>query len=100
VPVVIYSLLRLGLLAAAVGALWLVGLRDWLLVLVAIVVALLLSYALLRPQRDAAARWLAERAERRREPSRFAAGVAQDAAEEDAEADRLRGEDAGPPREG
>lgn len=65
VPLVTYSLTRLGLLVAAGIALYLVGMRDWLLVLVAAVVAFALSYVLLQGQRDAAARWLAEREEHR-----------------------------------
>ena len=56
-----YSLLRLALFAAALLVLWLVGMGGWLLVLVAVVVAFALSYVLLGRQRDAAARWLADR---------------------------------------
>ena len=60
VPVITYSLLRLGLFGAALVVLWLVGMGGWLLVLVAVVIAFALSYVLLGRQRDAAARWLAE----------------------------------------
>ncbi|WP_407319058.1 DUF4229 domain-containing protein [Isoptericola halotolerans] len=65
-PLVIYTLLRLLLFAVALGGGYLVGLRSWLLVLVAVVVAFAVSYLVLPKQKDAAARWLAERAERRR----------------------------------
>lgn len=62
----IYTVLRLLLFAAALGVGYLVGLRSWLLLLVAVVVAFAVSYLVLAKQKDAAARWLAERAERRR----------------------------------
>ena len=38
-PVIIYSVLRLGLFAAALVGLWLAGMGGWLLVLVAALVA-------------------------------------------------------------
>lgn len=84
---VVYSLLRLGLLAAALVALWAVGLGGWLLVVVAAVVAWALSYVLLGGPRDRAALWVAERARARRSGPRFTPGVESDAAAEDAEAD-------------
>ncbi|MCK0118892.1 DUF4229 domain-containing protein [Isoptericola sp. S6320L] len=65
-PLVTYTVLRLLVFAAALGAGYLVGLRSWLLLLVGIVVAFAVSYILLAKQKDAAARWMAERAERRR----------------------------------
>lgn len=65
-PVAVFTLLRLGLLVLAAVVLYAVGFRSWLLVLLATVVALALSYLLLTRQRDAAARYLADRAERRR----------------------------------
>lgn len=61
-----YTVLRLLLFAAVVGVGYLVGLRGWLLLLVGIVVAFAVSYLVLAKQKDAAARWIAERAERRR----------------------------------
>ncbi|WP_041294752.1 DUF4229 domain-containing protein [Isoptericola variabilis] len=64
-PLLVYTLLRLALFAAALAAGYLVGLRSWLLLLVALVVAFAVSYLALRRQRDAAALWLAQRAERR-----------------------------------
>ena len=54
-PVIIYSVLRLGLFLAALVGLWLAGMGGWLLVLVAAVVAWAVSYAVLGRQRDAAA---------------------------------------------
>ncbi|WP_233405212.1 DUF4229 domain-containing protein [Actinotalea solisilvae] len=82
----VYSLLRLGLLAVALVALWAVGLGGWLLVVVAAVVAWALSYVLLGGPRDRAALWVAERAQARRSGPRFTPGVESDAAAEDAEA--------------
>ena len=83
-PVVLYSLYRLLLLAACVGLLSLAGFRGWLLLLVAVVIALLASPVLLRGPRDLAAIYLAERADARRE----AAGKpSRDEADEDAEAE-------------
>ncbi|PFG42107.1 uncharacterized protein DUF4229 [Isoptericola jiangsuensis] len=60
-----YSVLRLLILAAALGLAWTVGLRGWLLALVAVVVAFAVSYLALPRQRDAATAWMAQRAERR-----------------------------------
>lgn len=88
-PVIIYSVLRLGLFALALAGLWLAGMGGWLLVVVAAVVAWALSYAMLGRRRDAAARWLAERRGAAR--PRFAPGVEADAAAEDAAADRAAG---------
>lgn len=65
-PFVVYSVLRIALLFACLGILWWVGLRSWLVVVVATFLAWGLSYVLLSGPRDAAARQLAERAERRR----------------------------------
>ncbi|WP_421743478.1 DUF4229 domain-containing protein [Cellulomonas sp.] len=65
-PFVVYSVLRLALFGACLGLLWWAGLRSWLVVIVAAFLAWGLSYVLLSGPRDAAARQLAERAERRR----------------------------------
>ncbi|WP_336721510.1 DUF4229 domain-containing protein [Cellulosimicrobium cellulans] len=87
-PVVVYSVLRLLLFAAALGVLWFAGLRGWLLVLVAAVVALMLSYLTLRKPREAASRYLAARAEHRaRTGERFSREIEDDAAAEDAALD-------------
>lgn len=61
----LYSLLRLAVLAAALGLGYLLGLRSWLLVLVAVVLSAAASYLLLRRSRDAAVRVLAAGAGRR-----------------------------------
>lgn len=60
-PFIIYSVLRLALIVAVGFVLYLVGMRGWLLGVVAIVVALLVSYLALRRQREAAALYLATR---------------------------------------
>lgn len=98
---VVYSLLRLALLVAALAVGWAVGLRGWLLVVVATVVAWAVSYLALHRQRTAAALWLAERAERRRRGARrISAEVDSDALAEDAEADHAgRGPGARPASE-
>lgn len=88
VPVVTYSLLRLGVFVLALIGLLLAGMGGWLLVVVAAVVAAALSYVLFGRQRVAAAQWLADR----RAPGapRFSRAVEEDAEAEDAIADRLR----------
>lgn len=86
-----FSVLRLGLIVAAGGLLYLVGARGWLLVLLATVVAVPLSYLVLRRQRDGAAQWLAARAERRRAERALLAG---DEDDEDAEVANLTAADA------
>ncbi len=65
-PFVVYSLLRLALFGVCLGLLWWAGLRSWLVAIVAAFLAWGLSYVLLSGPRDAAARQLAEQAERRR----------------------------------
>lgn len=92
-PLIVYSALRLGLFALALVGLWAVGMRDWLLVLVAAVVAWALSYVLLAGPRDAAALWLSQRVEGR--SARFSPGVEADAAAEDAEAEAEGGRSRG-----
>jgi uncharacterized oligopeptide transporter (OPT) family protein len=64
-----YTVWRILLFVAALGAGYLLGLRSWLLVLVAAVVAFAVSYLALSRPRDAAARWLAEREQRRKDGS-------------------------------
>lgn len=90
-PVVTYSLLRLGVFALALVGLWFAGMGSWLLVVVAAVVAAALSYVLFGRQRAAAAQWIADR----RGPGapRFSRAVEADAAAEDAIADRLHAEE-------
>ena len=84
-PVISYSVARLGLFALALVGLWLAGMGGWLLVLVAALVAWAVSYALLGARRDAAALWIAGR--RGAERPRFGAAVEADAAAEDAAAE-------------
>ncbi len=84
-PFLVYSLLRLGLFFAALVVGYVVGLRSWLLVLVALVVAFAVSYLALARQRDAAALWLARRSERRK--AARTERVDEDAAYEDAVVD-------------
>lgn len=83
----IYSLLRLALFGAALGLLYAAGLRGWLLPIVAVVVALALSYLTLRKPRDAAALWMAARAERRTAERAVLPRTDADAAHEDAQFD-------------
>jgi hypothetical protein len=92
VPVVTYSLLRLGLFAAALLGLWLAGMGGWLLVVVATVVAWALSYIVLRRFQLRADRWIAERRASGR--PRFSTDVEADAAAEDAAAEDAAAEDA------
>ena len=86
-PLVTYSLLRLGLFALALVGLWLAGMGSWLLVVVAALVAWALSYVLLGRWRTAAATWRAERAAARGTGPRFSDRVTAEAEAEDAEAD-------------
>lgn len=93
-PVVLYSLYRLLLLAVAVVLLDLAGFESWLLLVLAVVVALLASQVLLRGPRDAAAVYLAQRAERRRAQRTV---LEEDADAEDAESDAARRPDGDAP---
>lgn len=86
VPFLVYGLLRLGLFLALLVLGYVVGLRSWLLVLVALVVAFAVSYLALAKQRDAAATWMAERAQRRKAAK--AERVDEDAAYEDSVVDQ------------
>jgi hypothetical protein len=89
---VIYTLLRLALFGAALGLLYVAGLRGWLLPIVAVVVALAVSYLTLNKPRDAATRWMAGRAARRTAERAASPKVDADAAHEDAHVDEeLRG---------
>lgn len=97
VPLVIYSALRLGLLAGCFALGYWAGLRTWLLLAVAVFAAWGLSYVLLAGPRDAAAVWVAERVERRRRGERhFPGGADDDAALEDALDERARAAEATP----
>ena len=66
-PFLRYSALRLLILLASLGLLWLVGMRGWWWLLMSVIIAAPISYLVLRPQRDAAVGTLAARAERAKE---------------------------------
>jgi hypothetical protein len=83
----IYTLLRLALFGVAFGLLYAAGMRGWLLPIVAVVVALAVSYLTLSRPRDAATRWMAGRAERRAAERAATPKVDADAAHEDAQVD-------------
>lgn len=85
-----YSVARLALLAACAVGLWLVGLHPVAAVVAGALVAWGVSYVVLSRPRDAAARYLAARAGRRRrgETTGLAARIRDDAAAEDAAAAR------------
>ncbi|MEP7763514.1 DUF4229 domain-containing protein [Sanguibacter sp. 25GB23B1] len=84
-----YSVLRLALLAVIAVALYAAGLRGLPLIVVAPVVALMVSYVVLGGPREAAAVELAERRTRRAAGGeRFSRGIEDDAAAEDATIDR------------
>lgn len=93
-PIVTYSILRLGLFAACLGALFWAGLGGWLLVVVAAVAAWGVSYVVLAGPRDAAAVALAGRAAKRASGHRFSAAAEADAAHEDAVVDAATDTDA------
>ena len=63
-PFLRYSALRLLILLASLGLLWLLGMRGWWWLLMSVVIAAPISYLVLRPQRDAAVTTLAARSER------------------------------------
>jgi hypothetical protein len=86
---VTYTVLRLALFAAALGLAYAVGVRGWLLAVVALVVSFAVSYLALPKQKDAAAAWLASRSERRATErtstkESLDSRIAEDAAAEDA----------------
>ena len=84
-PIVTYSVLRLGLFAACLGLLFWAGLGGWLVVVVAAFAAWGISYVVLAGPRDRAALFLAARAARRAASGqRFSLAAEADAAHEDA----------------
>lgn len=82
-----YTVLRLALLLAVVAALYAIGARGALLLLMALLISAALSFILLRRPRDEVAQRIAQRAEGRID-SRLARKAAEDNAAEDADADR------------
>ena len=84
-PLVVYTLWRVLIFVVLLPVLWLVGARDVLWLLLAVLLTFLISIVALRPQRDRASAWLAERAAARKR--RRAEGTDDpDAEAEDAEA--------------
>lgn len=91
----VYTLLRVLLVLAAAGLLYLLGMRSWLLWVTAVVVGALLSYLFLRPPGRAAAGVLAEYSPVRAERPVFSPAVEADAAYEDALVDDAEASAAG-----
>jgi Protein of unknown function (DUF4229) len=96
-PLLKFTVLRLALFVAALAALALLGARGWLLLLLAAVVSLALSYVLLRGPREELASSLAQRVgggatPRSRRTGRRAAAD-RDAAVEDAAVEDAAGVD-------
>jgi ABC-type siderophore export system fused ATPase/permease subunit len=93
VPLLLYTLYRVLVFAAAFGLLFWAGANPFLAVALAAVIAFAVSYLFLRGPRDAAASWLAARAERRsRRGERFSREAEADAAFEDAVVDADEGD--------
>lgn len=93
-PVAVYSALRVGLFLAVLLVLRVLGVGGVVSLLVAVVVAMLLSFLVLRRQRDAVTRALMARQQgreadpsRRRRPT-LRERLAEDAAAEDAASER------------
>ncbi|WGW10956.1 DUF4229 domain-containing protein [Saxibacter everestensis] len=84
--VVKYSLLRLGIFFLAFGALWVAGFNELVSLVLATVIAVLLSFLLLRRQRDDVVKYVQERSARRAEQRRTK--VDRDSAYEDDIVDR------------
>jgi type II secretory pathway component PulM len=86
-----YTVLRLLIFFGVLCALWLVGLRDrdqqWMLLVLAALISMVLSYFLLARFREESTRQLQERFEQRGQAKRERA-VDADAAAEDAEDER------------
>lgn len=94
-PFLIYSLLRLALLVAAGAGLYLLGMRGWLLPVLAIVIAAMLSFLLLRSHAGATAQYFAQRREeKRRTVDRVDRLISTDAAAEDAAVDAAADDEA------
>lgn len=83
-PILRYTLLRLAMLAGAFALLWLLGFRGWLLAVVAVVVAALVSFLALPRHANDAAAVIARRREGKGGPSAVDQAIAEDEAEEDA----------------
>lgn len=81
-PLLKFTLLRIALFLAVLALLYVAGARSWLLLLLAAVISLALSYILLRGPRDELAAALAARSFRER-----TSWADEDAEAEDADAD-------------
>ncbi|WP_029252109.1 DUF4229 domain-containing protein [Paraoerskovia marina] len=93
-PFVVYSLLRLAVFAGVLVALYAVGMRDWLLIVVAALAAFFVSYLALNGPRTRASEYLAARSEHRRATGeKFSREIEDEAAYEDAADDAARGLD-------
>jgi hypothetical protein len=64
-PLLKFTVLRLALFVATLAVLYVIGARDWLLLLLAAVVSLALSYVLLRAPREELAATIEQRAQQR-----------------------------------
>ncbi|HLS48689.1 MAG TPA: DUF4229 domain-containing protein [Actinomycetaceae bacterium] len=85
-PFLIYSALRVLLVAGAAAGLYLLGFRGLLLAALAIVIAAMLSFLLLRKHANATATYFAERRQRKaRTVDRVDRFISDEAAAEDAE---------------
>lgn len=85
-PLVVYSLIRIGLILLCAWGLFEAGARGLVLWLLAIVLGMMLSYLLFRGPRDVAARYLQERSEHhsaRASSKRCGKGAQEDNAHED-----------------
>ncbi|MGC5167615.1 DUF4229 domain-containing protein [Luteimicrobium sp. DT211] len=97
-PLLVYTVLRLALIAAAWVVLWLVGLTGPIWFVVAVLIGLMVSYAAFRGPRDVAAGWLADRAGRRRAAKGpRGSGIEDDADAEDRAIDAAANPDARTP---
>ncbi|WP_084956069.1 DUF4229 domain-containing protein [Thermoactinospora rubra] len=65
-PVLVYTLSRIGLFLVALGLLYVLGMRSWLLILAAAVFSGIASYVLLSKQRDAVSARLSQKLDRPR----------------------------------
>ncbi len=92
-----YTLLRILIFFGVLALLWLLGLRDrdeqLILVVLAALVSMVISYFALRPFREEYSRQIAQRLE-----ARAAAKQQRDADEAAEDAEAGRGEDSGPPQ--
>ncbi|HZI98208.1 MAG TPA: DUF4229 domain-containing protein [Actinomycetales bacterium] len=89
-PLLVYTVLRLALFVAVLAVIALIGARGWLLLLLAAVVSLALSYVLLRGPRERLAEQVAERADpSRRRPGRVSKALDDDARAEDEAAEGI-----------